>query len=364
MKAEKSIFERYCRGNDELIALSITREPDDREILEEKEKLLKLIEDNNEATEYKIDLYFGIENGVPETSEDVERLVNIAISRKNNNKVDTLKLIHGALTEEEQKEAQIVKLILDNNKISYHFQPIVDARTGKIYSYEALMRAEVTPYMPPPVILRYAEFFDRLYDVEKLTFWNVINVMETHKAILSDGKKVFINSIPGYMLSEEDIKKLEEYVSAMPGSVVVELTERSEISDEELEHMKLTYERIGIETAVDDYGTGYSNVSNLLRYTPDYVKIDRALLTGIQDSPQKQHFVKDIIEFSHENGILALAEGVETSEELRTVLMLGVDLVQGYYLAMPGKDLVQSINSLVVDEIKKYAKLKESTQTN
>ena len=351
----------FRTGNDELIALRITREAGDREILEEKDKLIKIIEDNNASSEYGIELYFGIESGSPETSEDVERLVNVAISRKNNNKVDALKLSHGSLTEEEQKEAQVVKLILDKNKISYHFQPIVDARTGKIYSYEALMRADVSPYLPPPVILRYAEFFDRLYDVEKLTFYNVINVMESHKNILSDGKKVFINSIPGYMLTDEDIKQLEDYVTTMPGSIVVELTEQSEISDDELEHMKLTYEKIGIETAVDDYGTGYSNVSNLLRYTPDYVKIDRALLSGIQDSPQKQHFVKDIIEFSHENGILALAEGVETSEELKTVIMLGVDLVQGYYLAMPGKDMVQSISSLVVDEIKKYSMLKDST---
>ena len=352
----------FRAGNDELIALRITSEPDEREILEEKDKLLKLIEDNNKTTEYDIDLYYGIENGSPETTEDIERLVNMAISNKNNNKVDALKLSHGSLTEEELLEAQIVKQILDMNKISYHFQPIVDAKTGKIYSYEALMRADVKPYLAPPVILRYAEFFNRLYDVERLTFSNIIDLMKAHKAILSDGRKVFINSIPGYMLTDDDIKKLEDYVSSMPGSVVVELTEQSEISDSELDHMKATYERMGIETAVDDYGTGYSNVSNLLRYTPNYVKIDRALLSGIQDSPQKQHFVRDIIEFSHNNGILALAEGVETTEELKTVIMLGADLVQGYYLAMPGKDMVQSINSMVVDEIKKYALLKDSSE--
>ena len=354
----------FRAGNDELIALRITREPEDREILEEKDKLLKLINDNNEAAEYKIELYYGIESGSPATTEDIERLVNMAISHKNNNKIDALKLSHGSLTEEELLEAQVVKQILDLNKISYHFQPIVDAKTGKIYSYEALMRADVSPYIAPPVILRYAEFFDRLYDVERLTFSNVIDLMKAHKAILSDGRKVFINSIPGYMLTGGDIKKLEELVASMPGSVVVELTEQSEITDDELDIMKSTYKRIGIETAVDDYGTGYSNVSNLLRYTPDYVKIDRALLSGIQDSPQKQHFVRDIIEFSHKNGIKALAEGVETSEELKTVIMLGADLIQGYYLAMPGKDLVQSINSLVSDEIKKYAMLRDSAEND
>ena len=52
------------------------------------------------------------------------------------------------------------------------------------------------------------------------------------------------------------------------------------------------YRRIGLEMAVDDYGTGYSNVSNLLRYMPNYVKIDRLLLSEIQNSSQKQHFVR------------------------------------------------------------------------
>ena len=365
--AMESLFSsRNCMcfrpGDDEIVALRITSDPGDRELLEEKDTLLKIIAEHNSSSDYNIDLYFGIETGTPVSSEEVERLVNVAISRKNNNKTLALTLSNRSLTDEEMHEAQVVLLVLDNNKMTYHFQPIVDARTGKIYSYEALMRPDVTPYLPPPVILRYAEFYNRLYDVERLTFANVIQIMETHKAILADGKKVFINSIPGYILSDSDIKILEDHVAKMPGSIVVELTERSEVSDDKLDHMKKTYERIGVETAVDDYGTGYSNISNLLRYTPDYVKIDRELLTGIQDSPQKQHFVKDIIEFSHDNGIKALAEGVETSDELRTVMSLGVDLVQGYYLAMPAKEMVQSISSLVVDEIKRFAMLQESHQ--
>ena len=349
-------------ANDEFVALRITRDPDDRELLEEKNKLMTMVEENFASAGYNIEIYYGTESGSPTTSEELERLVNVAIAHKNINKSVPLKITHGTLSEKEQKEAQEVLQVILENKISYHFQPIVDARTGKIYSYEALMRADSIPYLPPPVILRYSEFYDKLYDVEKLTFTNVIREMEKHKTILSDGRKVFINSIPGYMLTDTDIKVLEDYVTAMPESVVVELTEQSEISDEELERMKKTYNRIGIETAVDDYGTGYSNVSNLLRYTPDYVKIDRALLSGIQDSPQKQHFVRDVIEFAHNNGIVALAEGVETNEELRTVIMLGVDLLQGYYIGMPDKDMVQSIDNNVADEIRRYTKLRDSSK--
>lgn len=340
-------------GNDELVALRITRETDDRELLEEKDKLMSQIDG--------IELYYGIESGSPETSEALERLVNVAISRKNKYKANAYKLSQGHLSEEEQEYARMVREILDDNKISYHFQPIVDANTGKIYAYEALMRVLVTPYLAPPVVLRYAEFYDRLYNVEKATFSGVIKTIKTHEAALSNGRKVFINSIPGYMLKDEDLRMVEEFVDAHPGSIVVELTENSEMSDDDLKLMKQTYARIGIDTAVDDYGTGYSNVSNLLRYIPDYVKIDRELLSGIEDSPQKQHFVRDIIEFAHDNGIKALAEGVETSEELKTVIMLGTDLIQGYYTARPEKEMVQTISSIVVDEIKKTVALRENT---
>ena len=119
--------------------------------------------------------------------------------------------------------------------------------------------------------------------------------------------------------------------------------------------MKKAYARLNIKTAVDDYGAGYSNVSNLLRYTPDYVKIDRALISRIEESPQKQHFVRDIIEFSHDNGILALAEGVETEEELKTAILLGVDLIQGYYTARPEKELIQTIDPRISESIKYFS---------
>ena len=84
---------------------------------------------------------------------------------------------------------------------------------------------------------------------------------------------------------------------------------------------------------------------------PNYVKIDRMLLSDIQNSPQKQHFVKDIISFSHENGIMALAEGIETEDEYKTVVGLGVDLVQGYFVARPSAVVVKEIDPEVKQQI-------------
>ena len=347
-------------GNDEMVALRISRNPDDSEMLAEKDRLMKMIEEriSDSDAPYKVELFYGIQSGSPQNSEELERLVNVAISKKNTDKANARKLFEKRdLTEEELRDARVVSSILDDNKIIYSFQPIIEVKTARIYGYEALMRADVAQPLSPMDVLRYAEYYGRLYDVEKATFTNVINTMKKNKGKLTGGKKIFINSIPGYLLKEEDIFVLESYVSEHPDSIVVELTEHSEVSDESLRIMKKTYEKMGIKTAVDDYGTGYSNVSNLLRYEPDYVKIDRALLANIEESPQKQHFVRDIIEFSHDNGIKALAEGVETEDELRVVIQLGADLVQGYFTARPQKEMIQSIEAGIADSIRKHSSI-------
>ena len=78
------------------------------------------------------------------------------------------------------------------------------------------------------------------------------------------------------------------------------------------------------------------------------------LLSGIDENQQKQHFVKSIISFAHENNFKALAEGVETTKELETVIALGVDLIQGYYTAKPNAEIVQEISVDIQEEIKEF----------
>lgn len=258
----------------------------------------------------------------------------------------------------EQMEMQEVERILNENLFTYHFQPIVSAVDGEIFSYEALMRSGTERKIPPLSILRYADLLDRIRDVEKATFFNVLDIVKKRKDIF-ETRKIFINSIPGCKLDYVDYAKIENLLSENSGRTVVELTEQAELSDDELESLKQQYRRLGIGMAVDDYGTGYSNVSNLLRYMPDYVKIDRSLLSGIQDSAQKQHFVREIVDFCHANQIQALAEGVETREELATVIRLGADFIQGYYIGRPAEEIVESIDSNVKMEISRFHQEKE-----
>ncbi|MBE5886868.1 MAG: EAL domain-containing protein [Lachnospiraceae bacterium] len=347
-----------CRlGNDEFVVAQIS--PDDSADMTRRisERLLEALFTYNARPDAvaHIEINAGTKTGRVVSWPDLENIMNIAVSRKNGNKAKALQVRIGKkLSEEELQEAKVVGAILDNNLFTYHFQPIVRAKDGSIYAYEALMRTNVEPRVSPLQVIKYAEHLGRLYDVEKATFFNVMSCIEDNKELF-DGKKVFINSIPGKQLEGEDANHLAVKLRKFSSSVVVELTEQTEADDEALERMKDGFRSMGVETAVDDYGTGYSNIINLLRYAPNYVKIDRMLLTGIQDNLQKQHFVKSIIGFAHENNFKALAEGVETTQELETVISLGVDLIQGYYTARPGAEIVQEISEEIREEICKYS---------
>lgn len=257
------------------------------------------------------------------------------------------------LSEEEKQDYELVKQILDENLLTYFFQPIVSATDGGIYSYEALMRSNTDKKISPLDIIKYAGLQGRLSDVEKATYFNVLGYIEKNEDAFGSAK-VFLNSIPGIRLGEEDFNTVKDLLHRNCERTVIELTEEAELGEEELDNMKKLFRELNVEIAIDDYGTGYSNVSNLLRYMPNYVKIDRALLSGIDSKPQKQHFVSEIIKFCHDNDIKSLAEGIETKEELRTVIHMGVDLIQGYYTAKPSADIIPRINDMVRNEIKSY----------
>ncbi|MDE5965315.1 MAG: EAL domain-containing protein [Lachnospiraceae bacterium] len=350
-------YELCCRmGNAEFLIASVAEGNAESRIQEMITALHLKCQSFNQthADFYQLKVCFGSKSGIISDKDMLEDIISDAVSEKNGMKQTLMKQAeYNDLTEEDWENDTLVASILDNNYLKYYFQPIVSAKNGEIVSYEALMRADIEKRLSPPLILQSAERLNRLYDVERATFFNVINYIDTH-AHYFENKKVFINSIPGCQLIGDDKLQLEQRMTPHAGRLVVEFTEETEMGDEQLTELKTNYERINIETAIDDYGAGYSNVNNLLRYMPRYVKIDRMLLADIQDNPQKQHFVRDIIEFAHDNDILALAEGVENSNELKEVIRLGADLIQGYYTAKPQPVPVSKIDDRIINEIIQY----------
>lgn len=240
--------------------------------------------------------------------------------------------------------------LIAENLFVYNFQPIVSARTGDILAYEALMRTEKDINMYPLEILGAATKLGRLYDIEKATMHNTLAFISANQEVFAD-RKLFVNSIPASILSYNDWEELVRDYGELMEKLVIEITESTELDDDKLAVIHDRFRRSNISLAVDDYGTGYSNTANLLRYKPEYVKIDRSLIEGINEKTKMQKLVSGIIEFIHENGYLALAEGVETSEELKTMILLGSDLIQGYYISKPKPFALHEITDSLRREI-------------
>lgn len=251
--------------------------------------------------------------------------------------------------DEYEKMSRFSRLIGDNLFL-YHFQPIVSAYNGEIVAYEMLMRSDSSIGMYPLEILDCAEKARRLYDIEKATMSNALDIIGKHQDLLKN-RKLFVNSITAHMLTDDDWHSLEEKYGELMEKMVIEFTEQTEIDDAQLSAIHERLGRRNIKLAVDDYGTGYSNTSNLIRYNPDYVKIDRALIEGINSKPKIRKLVSGIIEFIHANGYQALAEGVETYGELQTMIQLGADLIQGYYTSKPKPVMLLEISENIIRDI-------------
>ncbi len=291
---------------------------------------------------------------------DLDFLINQTVNAKNHaKKIRQQKQAKLAeLSAEMLDKCNDVSRVLDDKSLIHYFQPIVNAHDGSVFGYEALMRYEGEPKLSPLDILECAQHLNRLYDVQKITFNHVLDRIEK-LANVFEGKKVFINSLPAYKLKGKDRTDIYERLAKHRGQIVVEYTESSEFTDAALSKQKKDNASLGIEEALDDYGSGYSNANNLIRYSPRYVKIDRMLVSDIHINAQKRHFVKSIISYAKENDILTLAEGVETADELRCVITLGVDLIQGYYTGYPAKDPVEAIDETVSAQIRRFYQSKD-----
>ncbi len=319
----------------------------------------KITDDFGEALIPGSDAHLSLNCGYsvyPSDSEDFNNLVDysgFALFEILENTTGMIKKFERKTYEKEREDytdSQIFCKIIEDNLFEYHMQPIVNAKTGVVYGYEALMRTTGNKYLNPFQMLEIAKKQKRMYDIEKMTFFNVMKILAENIDMFKD-KKLFINSIPNHMLNDDDFEKLYNIYGGLMDKVVIEITEQAELTNGFLETINSRKNKSGFEIAFDDYGTGYANTANLIRCNPEYIKIDRSLITNIDTDPKRRQLVAAVVGFADENGIKTLAEGIETFSELSTVINIGVDLIQGYYTSRPKPFILYEISSDVRDEI-------------
>ncbi|AMM83476.1 EAL domain-containing protein [Martelella sp. AD-3] len=208
-------------------------------------------------------------------------------------------------------------------------QPIVSLESGAPIKFEALSRFAGEPYRPPNVWYEEAGAIGRRVELESLSISRALALFNDLPQDVTIGVNASPETITTGVLS--DIIR-----AADPSRVVVEVTEHDIVED----HERLGFEldrlkALGVRTAVDDVGAGFSGLVALLRMKPDILKLDIELIRDIDVNPAKQALVAGMVHFAEQTGAATIAEGVETEAERAMLLRLRVHLGQGYLFGRP-----------------------------
>ena len=229
--------------------------------------------------------------------------------------------------------------ILRENRLISHFQPIVFADdTGRPFGHEALLRAwDADGDMVAPGLL-----FDRatqagvLFQLDRLARTCAVEAAAKYRL----RGKLFINFTPTSIYDPRNCLRttlnLIDTLGVDRSQIVFEVIETEKVADmDHLTGVLSYYRRNGFKVALDDLGGGYSALSMLPDLRPNYVKIDRALITDIDKKETKAVITRRIVDMCHDLDIQVIAEGIETEREEAVLRDIRVDYLQGFYYGRP-----------------------------
>jgi diguanylate cyclase (GGDEF)-like protein len=246
-----------------------------------------------------------------------------------------------AATQDRGKLESDLHQALARDQFVLHYQPKVDAQTGRLRGAEALIRwlHPERGLVPPATFIPLAEDSGL---IEGIGNWVIHEACRQARAWQDQGlapTRVAVNlsafQFHNGKLLEAIRRSLDEF-SLDPAYLEVEITESALMSDpEESVAILRRLSEMGVLVSVDDFGTGYSSMSYLQRFPIDKLKIDRTFISDVTSSNDDASIVSAIVSLGHTLNLKVIAEGVETPEQLEFLQMLGCDQYQGYHYSRP-----------------------------
>ncbi len=289
--------------------------------------------------ELSISFSIGIATG---THDTLITHANTALYEAQRSGTNRYKLFVEDKQREEERKNNIywnrkIKEIINQNKLRLFYQPIVDNKSEQIVKYECLIRAEVAGEIITPFhFLHAARSRGLLPQITRFV------IDESFRHFSKSDIEFSIN------ITEEDLKSnfLINYLSAKsqaynidPSRVYLEVLENI-TTDQTIETLSQfdTLRQLGFQIAIDDFGAEASNLSRLLTYKADIIKIDGQFIKNIDTDPNSQKIVETIVSLAHKLGAKTVAEFVHNKTVYHVVKSLGVTFSQGYYLGAPKPD--------------------------
>jgi EAL domain-containing protein (putative c-di-GMP-specific phosphodiesterase class I) len=225
--------------------------------------------------------------------------------------------------------------LIDTNSVDILYQPIVDLRTRSVVAYEALARGTHPDLSPNPTeLLALAERCDLVVELSRMFGKQAVKSSQN----LPRGTKVFVNMHPQELSDHGLVGALEELASLAPAEhqVVLEIAEASVTDVSAMGKNKEVFTKLGLQFAYDDFGAGQARLIELTDIPPDYLKLDKLMIEGIETAAPRQEIVSALLRVVRRLGVRVIAEGVETEVVAGICLRLGCDLGQGYLFGRPG----------------------------
>lgn len=222
-------------------------------------------------------------------------------------------------------------LLADPKRVALVAQPIVDLRRGEIVGYEALSRFTLPSNKPayPDRVFAAAVKHGLGPELEAVVIREALELAKKKPA----NTFLDVNIDPLHVDAEPVLEVVRAFGDL--GGIIFELTEHSIADLASVRRAVQVLRRYGAMIAIDDAGAGYSGLKQIVELQPQFIKIDRDLVTGIYTNEAKRALVHTLGELAARLDAWVIAEGIETDEDLSALKQLNVPLGQGYYLARP-----------------------------
>jgi diguanylate cyclase (GGDEF)-like protein len=233
---------------------------------------------------------------------------------------------------------EAIQKLIGERALRTLFQPIIDGGTGTVFGHEALTRGLLSGLESPLTLIETASRHGLILALETACIETALSAFH---ALRIEGR-LFLNLLPQTLLESSTFadwlgSQLEAH-RIDPHEVVLEITEHGRTADESrLAAAVRRLRAIGCDVAIDDLGAGSSGLKSWAEICPDYVKVDRYFVAGIERDPVRAEILRSLVDIGRVTGCRIVAEGVENPEQCALVRELGVEYLQGYFLGRPSR---------------------------
>jgi EAL domain-containing protein (putative c-di-GMP-specific phosphodiesterase class I) len=243
------------------------------------------------------------------------------------------------------REHRSLRRALAAGELEVHYQPVFDicGRRERIVGAEALVRWRHprAGLVGPDRFIPVAERTELIHDLGEMVLREAARQVGRWSELIGRERFVVGVNLSARQLTDPDlvarVRQCLDDTHVDPRRLCFEITESAFMRDNEISADRLAELRaLGCGIWVDDFGTGYSSLAHVHQFPIDTIKIDRSFVKHIVHDDRAASIVSTLIELTHTLGYQALAEGIETAEQLQILKTMGCDLAQGYLLAMPG----------------------------